>query len=105
MKKNKTLIDITQENLIECDNPKCTFVVPNVDKDPYNLGEEYLNKPCPKCGENLLTQKDYDDYKRMVSIIKWVNKWFGWLSFFKKDEEKVQVKIHNGVKITDRGDK
>jgi hypothetical protein len=41
---------------IKCDNPKCDFVDKSVTSDDYEL---WLNKPCPKCGENLLTEDDF----------------------------------------------
>lgn len=40
---------------IKCDH--CTYKDMNVQPEDY---EAWLNRPCPECGENLLTQKDYD---------------------------------------------
>lgn len=42
---------------IKCDNPKCDYKDESVTYEQY---PEYINKPCPTCGENLLTQEDYD---------------------------------------------
>lgn len=42
---------------VKCDNSGCDFVVSFEAFEEY---EQFINKPCPKCGENLLTQEDYD---------------------------------------------
>ena len=50
---------------IKCDNKECDF------NDMTVLFEDYanwLNKPCPKCGSNLLTQKDYDCTKLLFQM-------------------------------------
>lgn len=41
--------------------------------------EEYVNKPCPECGANLLTQKDYDTVLKMQGIFSKLNKGFNLL--------------------------
>jgi hypothetical protein len=58
--------------------------------------------PCPKCGENLLTQKDYNDFEKISKMINWVNKWFGWLLFFSRKNNvrsKSTIHVHDGYKI------
>lgn len=53
---------------IKCDS--CDF------KDMFVKVEEYpqwLNKPCPDCGENLLTDADYDNVKALMEIAKFAN--------------------------------
>lgn len=35
--------------------------------------EEWLNKPCPKCGTNLLTQEDFDNTKMLISFTQMMN--------------------------------
>lgn len=42
---------------LKCDNPNCDWSDMSV---PFSDYESSINKPCPKCGENLLTQEDYD---------------------------------------------
>lgn len=37
---------------LKCDNPKCDFVDMSIAMENY---EAWVNKPCPKCGESLLT--------------------------------------------------
>ena len=45
---------------LKCDALGCSHVE-LVDK----VYEKYINMPCPVCGENLLTQEDYDDYLKV----------------------------------------
>ena len=47
---------------IKCDNNLCDYYNKHVKCEDYI---NWINKPCPICGENLLTQSDYD----MVQII------------------------------------
>lgn len=54
---------------LKCDNPNCDFVDMSIEISDY---DNWLNKPCPKCGENLLTQEDYDAVKMMLVIAKLV---------------------------------
>ena len=42
---------------IKCDNTKCDYEDMSIKYSDY---EAWLNKPCPKCGDNLLTEKDYE---------------------------------------------
>lgn len=95
----KKLFDIKQENLVECDNPKCDYVIVNETKEMVDI-DQYLNKPCPKCGENLLTEKDLKDYKSLKRALDWSNKWLGWLGYiFPTDRKKGEIKVHNGVDL------
>ena len=48
---------------IGCDNKFCDFVNSNVTVKGLN---NWLNKPCPKCGENLLTEEDYNRSQKML---------------------------------------
>ena len=50
---------------IKCDNPECDFRDDSVKCENY---QQWLNKPCPKCGQNLLTQKDYDTVQHVKKI-------------------------------------
>lgn len=55
---------------IKCDNPKCDYHNDNVEFREY---EQWLNKPCPKCGANLLTQKDFDNTKMLIRLAEIFN--------------------------------
>lgn len=52
MEKN---VEIT-ENGLKCDNPQCDWKDATIGFDTY---KECINKPCPKCGQNVLTEEDY----------------------------------------------
>jgi len=47
-----------------CDNPECDWEDMSIKVEDY---EQYLNAPCPKCGENILTE---EDYKGVVDLFK-----------------------------------
>jgi hypothetical protein len=55
---------------LKCDNPKCDW------SDQTILDSEarkWINAPCPKCGENLLTLEDYNNFEAMMSAIELMN--------------------------------
>ncbi len=55
---------------IKCDNPTCDYKDENVSLHEYEL---WLNKPCPCCGENLLTEEDYNTVKLMAAMVQIAN--------------------------------
>ncbi len=101
-------IEQTNNAGIKCDNPNCDFT----DKEsPDSELPKWLGVPCPKCGENLLTQEDLDS-----SII--FHKAIDFMNTLTEDEINEMVKsvygdnipdelignecvvdIHNGIKI------
>lgn len=91
------LIVIKQEYLIECDY--CEYKIMNIEQDPHADISRYVNRPCPWCSENLLTEKDYQQYQKTLRIINWLNKWFSWLTIFNSKYSKGSIKVFNGVKI------
>lgn len=52
---------------LKCDNPNCDFVDMSIEIEDYDT---WVNKPCPKCGANLLTVEDYKAVKMMLAIAK-----------------------------------
>lgn len=52
---------------IKCDNEECDYVDPTVQYEEY---PNWLNKPCPMCGENLLTEKAYQDTKMIMDAFE-----------------------------------
>jgi len=50
---------------IQCDNPQCTFKEENI---PFEDYAEWLERPCPECGEILLTEEDFNTLKLLMSI-------------------------------------
>lgn len=78
----RKLIEISQEYAVVCDNKRCDYKVKN--EEPYlpmNI-QKYINQHCPKCGENLLTEEDYNLGLNLIKKVNFINKWFGWLMFF-----------------------
>ena len=75
----RKLIEKRQESSVICDNKECDFKVPYTDDD--NL-LKYINVPCPKCGQNLLTVEDYIVHEKMIRSINFINRWFSWLTIF-----------------------
>lgn len=62
---------------MKCDNPNCDFRDKSVKIEDL---EEWLNKPCPKCGTNLLTESDYRSIRYLLDITGVINE-------ITKDEE------------------
>lgn len=55
---------------LKCDNPSCDWKDETVAIDDY---EKWLDKPCPKCGQNVLTQQDLDNAKGILAMMEMVN--------------------------------
>jgi hypothetical protein len=86
---------------IKCDNPSCDFIDPTVEVEEFPA---WVNRLCPNCGENLLTEGDYDNVTRMLSFTNLINELAvnGALGFAQPDEngnfEPLALEIdHNGV--------
>ena len=75
---------------IKCD--VCDYKAEDVKVEDYS---EWLNKPCPKCGANLLTQEDFDTTMMLLSMVNHLNEI---LPPPKQDEEVVTANIEmNGT--------
>ncbi|MCL1819584.1 MAG: hypothetical protein FWG36_02885 [Oscillospiraceae bacterium] len=68
MKKQKKTIEMKVGG-IKCD--ACDWKDTNVSINDY---KNWLNKPCPKCGANLLTEADCRTTKFIFGFIKLMNK-------------------------------
>lgn len=55
---------------IKCDNPTCDYRNEEVSLTDY---EQWLNKPCPCCGEVLLTEEDFNTVKLMGAMVQLAN--------------------------------
>ena len=62
-------IEITSKDTIQCDNPNCDYEV----EIPFATYPEWINKPCPKCGENLLTENDYKNAELVRVSVAYLN--------------------------------
>ncbi len=103
--KRKLIEKIPGSSLVTCDNISCGFEIPYQENVNTRI---FINMPCPKCGQNLLTLQDYNDHARIEKAVDWANKWLSWTMFFYSDkswETKrpiVNVHVHNGVKVTEQ---
>jgi len=96
----RKLIEMHRELLIECDN--CDYNIPLTEENEKHL-VLFINSPCPKCGTNLLTEKDWFQHVRIIEVVDWINKWFSWITMFYSKNSKthsVMVHVHEGVTIT-----
>jgi hypothetical protein len=59
---------------IKCDNPSCSYNDSAVPLEDY---AQWLNRPCPLCGGNLLTQKDYDAVLSYIESVAIANQLIG----------------------------
>lgn len=103
----RQLIEMHQEYLVGCDNKECDYKVKNESGDPNEDISEFLNMPCPKCGENLLTEEDYLQSLRFLKFVNWINKWFSWILFFTPKNakvKKIEVHHHKGLNIKELDD-
>jgi hypothetical protein len=55
---------------IKCDNKDCDYRNENARIEDM---EKWLNKPCPKCGQNLFTVKDYISLKILITLVNLLN--------------------------------
>lgn len=100
----RLLIEKSQNSLITCDNTKCNYTIPYSQEEEHNT-YKYINKPCPLCGENLLTEQDYLQHQKVVKLVNWLNRWFSWTTYFyskkswDKNRKEISVHVHDGVKI------
>jgi hypothetical protein len=98
------IIETHRESLIVCDNESCDYTVPFTEEA--GAMKKYINQPCPECGENLLTQKDYELDQKVLRRINWINKYFGWITIFtsKKSNKKnkvISVKVHDKITVSE----
>lgn len=73
---------------IKCDTPECNYSDMTVSSDDYL---DWLNKPCPKCGANLLTQADYDFVQVLTGITDSINEICDGVDF--PDDDKVTLSV------------
>jgi len=77
---------------IKCD--ECFWRKP----EETNIGS-WLNKPCPNCGANVLTDEDWE----LTQYIMKINKWLGWIKYpsFKKQNKSKMTKVMGRWRIED----
>jgi hypothetical protein len=92
-----------QISTIICDNTECDYKDDNVKVKDY---KKWLNRPCPKCSQNLLTQYDYNNLLLITGCIKMLNalsdkEYEARFGPIIKNDKHVSIKFntHNGVSI------
>lgn len=90
------VINITKIGGIKCDNPNCNYADASV---PVSNYPKWINKPCPVCGSNLLTEDDYTAFMKMYKGIQGLNRILGMLPGAKKMAER-NCRKETAVKIS-----
>ncbi len=103
---------------LTCDNTECDYQ----NDVPFEEYQDWLNRSCPRCGENLLTQEDLDTTTSLIELTNLFNDmpdedFKSIISAFGKKEKtneefceendlpigtervSVKLKVHNGVQI------
>jgi len=87
-----SIIDVVGGGL-KCDNIKCDWKDETI---PFSDFKNWVNKPCPKCGENVLNLEDYNATILFLKITNTINE----LDIPGEGESiKAEVNIHNGINI------
>jgi len=89
---------------LKCDS--CDYSDPSVKLEDY---EKSIGKPCPKCGESLLTQEDYDGVMQIVQAVEMLNGFSdadldAIVSNLSQDEIDGALDMMNKLKITKTGE-
>lgn len=63
-------IEITKMGGLRCDAIECDWEDMSIRVEDY---AEYVNYRCPKCGENVFTEKDYKVWMFLMKLIKIIN--------------------------------
>lgn len=90
--KMEDSVEIKGGGLI-CDNPKCDFEDATIKIDDY---AKAINKFCPRCGENLLTQQDFEDFTAMYQKLKILAKSVPHDENSSEERKTVYFHTHNG---------
>lgn len=59
---------------LKCDNPNCDYCNLDISFEQY---EQFVNYPCPKCGESLLTPQAYKMCLALKSMGNFITKLTG----------------------------
>lgn len=70
------VIKIKKLGGLKCDKPGCGYRNEDI---PVNEYADWINRPCPLCGSNLLTEADYKSFMKVLSVINFINSLFSHL--------------------------
>lgn len=83
---------------LKCDNKECNYEDKTIKYEQY---EDYINYPCPQCGESLLTKTDYLTTKFIVEAANIFNG-LGLENSESDKDDKVKIKFDlNGSGVSD----
>lgn len=68
--ENHSNIEVTQSGGLQCDNPNCDWSDMTIPVSEY---DKWVNKGCPKCGECVLTEDDFNKTNQLMSAINMIN--------------------------------
>lgn len=90
------IVKVIQWGLV-CDNPSCDWRDDTIKFKEY---KKWINAPCPKCGQNVLTEHDMENALKLnfaIQIVNLKNKLFG----RKRKKGDIDVKViantHNDI--------
>lgn len=94
-----------QETGLKCDNPTCDWKDESITSDQMIA---HINAECPKCGENILTEEDYNNYMTVINIIKSVEAMSdeeiesltGGIKDLNEDIYRMTIDTHKGIHLT-----
>lgn len=72
---------------LKCDTQGCDYCDDSIKVEDY---AEWIDKPCPKCGGNLLTKADYDNVQMMINLVNLAN---GMFPPPKEDEQLFKISV------------
>ena len=67
----KNIEIVEQSHGLKCDNPNCNYT--DSEHIPHTELENHIGRPCPKCGENLLTEEDCKNAVAFYNAIDFIN--------------------------------
>ena len=73
---------------LKCDASDCNYSDMDIDVENYI---NYVNSPCPDCGENLLTEADYELVKSIMEITDMINEDFKGIDLPEGELETLEV--------------
>lgn len=93
------VIKIKKLGGLKCDKPGCGYRNEDI---PVNEYADWINRPCPLCGSNLLTEADYKSFMKVLSVINFINSLFSrlpkpLLKLFETDTEVEGTVDFNGT--------
>lgn len=83
---------------LKCDH--CTYKDMTIKSKDYNNN---IGKPCPRCGNSLLTQEDYDYFCRLeryvskLKMLRWLNPMHYWRLIFGDKRPMLKIPLEGHV--------